>query len=128
MVFDDGTVATVFASEIILGGVHNWLEVCANNHRTICSLNPNSAMQTYNPVDANFKDIYTVEKIGTKQGWSPVPPDEDHFAGYPQEMEAFYRTVTAGQEVESSGRLAADAISAIYSAYVSAESGGPRFP
>jgi predicted dehydrogenase len=126
--FDDGTLATVFASEIILGGVHNWLEVCANNHRTVCNLNPNTAMQTYNPVDANFKDIYTVEKIGTKQGWSPVAPDEDHFTGYPQEMEAFYRTVVGGAEVESSGRLAADAVSVIYSAYVSAERQGAEVP
>jgi predicted dehydrogenase len=124
IVFDDGTVATVFSSEIILGGVHNWLEVCANNHRTVCNINPNTAMATYNPAEAYFKDIYTVEKIGTKQGWSNPSPDEDHFTGYPQEMEAFYRTVTAGAEVESSGHLAADAISTIYSAYVSAERQG----
>jgi predicted dehydrogenase len=126
--FEDGTLATVFASEIILGGVHNWLEISANNHRTVCNLNPNTAMQTYNPVDANFRDVYTVEKIGTKQGWSPVSPDEDHFAGYPQEMEAFYRTAACGEEVESSGRLAADAISVIYSAYVSAERQGAEVP
>jgi predicted dehydrogenase len=128
VVFEDGTVATVFASEIILGGVHNWLEVCANNHRAVCNLNPNTAMAAYNPVEEYFKDIYTIEKIGTKQGWSNLSPDENHFAGYPQEMEAFYRTVTLGEEPESTGRLAADAISAIYSAYVSAERQGAEVP
>jgi len=122
--FEDGTVATVFASDIVLGGVHNWIEVCANNHRTICNINPNTAMQVYNPREANFRDIYTVEKIGTKQGWTHMPPDEDWSTGYPQEMEAFYRTVTHGDPVESDSRLAADAISTIYSAYVSAERGG----
>jgi len=124
VVFEDGTVADIFASDIILGGVHNWVEVAANNHRTICSINPNSAMQTYNPVEANFEDVYVVEKIGTKQGWSCPSPDEDWFTGYQQEMEAFYRTVVFGDPVESDSGLAANAISTIYSAYVSAERAG----
>ncbi|MDP6059634.1 MAG: Gfo/Idh/MocA family oxidoreductase, partial [Pirellulaceae bacterium] len=93
VVFQDDTIATVFASDIVLGGIHNWLEVAANNHRTVCNINPNTAMQVYNPRDENFRDIYTVEKIGTKQGWTNMPPDEDWFTGYPQEIEAFYRAV-----------------------------------
>jgi predicted dehydrogenase len=124
VVFEDGTIATIFASDIILGGIHNWLEVAANNHRTFCNINPNSAMQTYNPAEANFKDIYVVEKIGTKQGWTYPSPDEDWFTGYPQEIEAFYRSVAYGEPVESDSRLAADCISTIYSAYVSAERKG----
>jgi predicted dehydrogenase len=124
VVFEDGTIADIFASDIILGGIHNWLEVAANNHRTICNINPNTAMQTYNPLDENFKDIYVVEKIGTKQGWSNPSPDEDWFTGYHQEMEAFYRTIAYGEPVEADSSLAADCISTIYSAYVSAEKKG----
>jgi predicted dehydrogenase len=124
VVFDDGTIATIFASDIILGGIHNWLEVAANNHRTVCNINPNTAMQAYNPLEANFKDIYVVEKTGTKQGWSAPSPDEDWFTGYPQEIEAFYRTVAYGDSVESDSYLAADCIATIYSAYVSAERSG----
>jgi len=122
--FDDGTVATILTSDIVLGGIHNWLEVCANNHRTLCNINPNTAMQTYNPVEENFKDIYVVEKIGTKQGWACTSPDEDWFTGYPQEVEAFYRTIAYGDSVETDSVLAANSISAIYSAYVSAEARG----
>ena len=122
--FDDGTIADVFASDIVLGGIHNWLEVCANNHRTICNINPNTLMQTYNPREEKFRDIYVVEKIGTKQGWVPTAPDEDWMTGYPQEAEAFYRTIAYGEPPESDSGLAADAISTIYSAYVSAERRG----
>ncbi|MFO7976159.1 MAG: Gfo/Idh/MocA family oxidoreductase, partial [Candidatus Hydrogenedentota bacterium] len=86
--FEDGAIATVFASDIILGGIHNWLEVAANNHRTVCNINPNTAMQVYNPKESQFADVYTVEKIETKQGWTNIPPDEDWFTGYPQEIEA----------------------------------------
>ena len=128
LVFEDGTVADIIASDILLGGIHNELEVCANNHRTICNINPNTAMQTYNPVDDNFKDIYVVEKTGTKQGWSTPSPDEDWFTGYPQEIEAFYRTVAYGEPVESDSGLASDCISTIYSAYVSAEKAGTEVP
>lgn len=117
--FEDGTLATVLTSDIVLGGIHNWLEVCANNHRTLCNINPNSAMQTYNPKEEYFKDIYTVEKIGTKQGWTCTSPDEDWLTGYPQEMEAFYRTIAYGEPPESDLSLAADSISTIYSAYLS---------
>jgi len=122
--FDDGTLATIVASDIVLGGIHNWLEICANNHRAICNINPNTAMQTYNPVEENFKDIYVLEKIGTKQGWACTSPDEDWFTGYPQEMEAFYRTIAFGEPVESDSLLAADSISTIYSAYVSSDRKG----
>jgi predicted dehydrogenase len=122
--FEDGTVATLVASDIVVGGIHNWLEICANNHRAVRNINPNTTMQTYNPVEANFKDIYVVEKIGTKQGWACTAPDEDWVTGYHQEMEAFYRTIVHGEQPESDSLLAADSISTIYSAYLSAERGG----
>ena len=126
IVFDDGTIADIFASEIIMGGVHNWLEVAANNHRTVCNINPNTAMQTYCPDGAIFKDIYTTEKIGTKEGWAFTSPDEDWFTGYQQEMEAFYGTIAHGtpEVPESDSRLAGNSIATIYAAYVSAQNGG----
>ena len=43
-------------------------------------------------------------------------------------MEAFYRAVAHDGPIESDSRLAADAISTIYSAYVSAEKGGAEVP
>jgi predicted dehydrogenase len=122
--FDDGTVADVFASDIVMGGIHNAIEVCANNHRALCNINPNTAMQTYNPVEKNFADVYVVEKTGTKQGWACTSPEEDWFTGYPQEIEAFYRTIAYGEPLESDSLLAADAIATIYSAYVSAQQQG----
>ena len=122
--FQDGTVADIVASDILQGGIHNWLEIAANNHRTICNLNPTNMLQTYNPVDEYLRDVYVVEKIGTKQGWSNPSPDEDFLNGFPQEMEAFYRTAAYGEPQESDSSLAADAISTIFSAYLSAERQG----
>ena len=122
--FEDDTIADIFASDIMLGGVRNCLQVAANNHRTICNINPNTAMQTYNPRDEYFKDVYVLEKIETKQGWACTSPDEDWFTGYQHEMEAFYRTAAYAETLESDSQLAADAMLTIYSAYLSAEKHG----
>ncbi len=122
--FDDGTVADIFATELVLGGVHNWLEVFANNHRTRCNLNPTDALRTYNPREELLKDVYVVEKTGTKQGWSNPCPDEDWQHGYPQEFQDFMESLRDGRQPLADGRLARDTIAVIYSAYLSAERRG----
>ena len=122
--FDDGMAADVFASELVLGGVHNWLEVCANNHRTRCNINPNTAMQTYNPEESQFRDIYVVEKIGTRQGWACTSPDEDWFTGYQHEMQAFYHDAASGRTPESGSLLGGDTIATVYAGYLSASRSG----
>jgi predicted dehydrogenase len=122
--FEDGTIADLFASELVLGGVHNWIELNTTNHRTICNINPNNAMQSYVPNEGIMKDIYVVEKTETKQGWSSISPDEGWFAGYQHEMEAFYHSAAFGTRIESNSSLAADVIATIYTGYVSSERRG----
>jgi len=117
-------VADITASELLQGGAKNYLEVHAHNHRTICNLTPNNAMQTYNPVDKNFEDIYVVEKTATKEGWSNISPDEAWFNGYQHEMESFYNSIDTGKDPESNSLLAADVIRTIYTAYLSAQGKG----
>ena len=121
VVFQDGTFADIFASELVMGGVHNWIEVNTSNHRTICNISPNNAMQTFTPDKEHFKDIYIVEKTESKEGWSSVSPDESWFTGYQGEMEAFYRSILSGEPVESNSTLAADTMATIYAGYLSAE-------
>ncbi len=128
LVFEDGTIADITASELLHGGVKNYVEVHANNHRSICNIAPNNAMITYNPSEENFSDIYVVEKTGTKQGWSQISPDEAWFNGYQHEMDAFYRSLVLGERIESNSRLAGDVITTIYAAYVSAERQGQAVP
>ncbi len=122
--FTDGTVADIFASELNLGGVANWLEVMANNHRTRCHLNPVNALDTFNPREEQFHDIYVTEKIETKQGWSQPAADESWQHGYPQEFQDFMESIAAGREPLSGAELARDTMAVLYSAYVSAERGG----
>jgi predicted dehydrogenase len=122
--FDDGTVADIFASELVLGGVHNWLEVFANNHRTRCNLNPIDALETYNPREEILKDVYVTEKLGSKQGWSHPAPDEDWQHGYPQEFQDFAESYARDRAPLAGGELARDTIAVLYSAYLSSERRG----
>lgn len=87
--FEDRAVADIVASELLYGGVKNYIEVHANNHGTICNLSLNNAMQTHNPEENNFRDIYAVEKAGTKPGWSNISLDEAWFNGCQHEMKPF---------------------------------------
>jgi predicted dehydrogenase len=124
LTFADGTVADVFSSELVMGGVHNWLEVFANNHRTRCNINPMDGLETYNPVDEQLADVYVVEKTGTKQGWSKPAPDEHWMNGYVQELAEFYRCMAEGRASFAGGQLGYDTVAVLYSAYLSAERGG----
>ncbi|MGH9446082.1 MAG: gfo/Idh/MocA family oxidoreductase, partial [Terriglobia bacterium] len=122
--FADGTVADMFSSELVLGGVHNWLEVFANNHRTRCNLSAINALETYNPKEELLKDVYLMEKLGTKQGWSHPAPDEPWMNGYPQEFQDFADSIATGREPLAGGELGRDTVAVLYSAYLSAERRG----
>jgi predicted dehydrogenase len=122
--FSDCTVADIFASELVIGGVHNWMEIICNNHRTRCNLNPIDALETFNPREDIFRDIYVTEKIGTKQGWSHPAPDEAWQHGYPQEFQDFMESIFHDREPLSGIELARDTIATIYAGYLSAERGG----
>ena len=124
VVFDDGMIADVFASELVMGGVHNWLEIFANNHRTRCNLSPTNALELYNPEEEQLTDVYVMEKIGTKQGWSNPSPDENWMFGYPQEIQDFMEAIATGREPKSGMLAASDVVSVLYAAYISAERKG----
>jgi predicted dehydrogenase len=122
--FTDGTIADLFASEVVLGGVTNWLEVMANNHRTRCNLNPVDAIETFAPREDALRDVYVTEKIETKQGWSQPAADEAWQHGYPQEFQDFAECISTGRTPLASAELARDTIVTLYAAYVSAERRG----
>ena len=128
LTFDDGTVADVFATELVLGGVHNWLEVFANNHRTTCRLNPVNLLDTYNPEGAQLRDVYVVEKIGTKEGWSHPAADEEWQQGFYAEIQDFVECCASGRRPQSGALVAHDTVATLYAGYLSAERKGAETP
>jgi predicted dehydrogenase len=121
--FDDGSVAQITGSDVVLGGIRNQLAVYAAKAVVLCSINPVDAVQAYTPDAAVFGDEYIVEKIETKAGWTFPQPDEDWMTGYPQEMQDFMEAVALGRAPLSDGALARDVIAVIYGAYLAAAEG-----
>ncbi len=128
VVFEDGMVGDIMTGEIVLGGIYDYVEVFANNHRTRCHLSPVHMADTYNPLASQYEDIYLVEKSSTKEGWSPAAPDENFTMGYQAELQDFIDCAATGREPQSGLELALDTTAATYAAYLSAENRGVETP
>jgi len=128
LTFEDGTVADVTTGEVTLGGIYDYLEVFANNHRTRCRISPTGLVDTYNPRAEQYRDVYLLEKASTKEGWAPAAPDENLTMGYQGEIQDFAACAAAGAAPQSGLDLALDTTAAVYAAYLSAERRGAEVP
>ena len=122
--FEDGTVGDLAAGEVVLGGLYSYIEIFANNHRTRCNISPAPLMETFNPSGPQYDDVYTVEKINTKEGWTAMAPDEGYALGFAAEMQDFLTCAIDGSRPQSDLQLALDTITTIYAAYLSDENHG----
>jgi predicted dehydrogenase len=128
VVFEDGTVGDVVTGETTLGGIYDYVEVFANNHRARCRLNPVSMLDAYNPKHEQMAGLYFVEKITTNEGWMPTSANEDYTMGYQDEVQDFVTCAVEGRRPICDLDLAIDTMNVIYSAYVSEERGGAEVP
>ncbi len=124
VVFDDGTVADIMTGEVTLGGIYDFVEVFANNHRTRCNLSPVGVVDTYNPSGPQYDDIYLIEKTNTNEGWSKSATDENFTLGYQPELQDFLSCAATGNTPQSNVDVALDTTATIYAAYLSAEKKG----
>ncbi len=123
LTFEDGTKATVFSTDVSLGGVKNLVTAYLDNAVVQVNINPNTSLQVYAPDGKIWGDEYLTEKVETKGGWQFPSPDEDWMRGYPQEMEDFVDAVREGREPLSGLLLAHETVEVIYAGYVSAHEG-----
>ncbi len=121
--FEDDSHATVFASDTVLGGVRNTLNVYLSNAVAHVNINPHDVLQVYAPEPQIFGEEYIAEKVETKAGWNFPSPDDDWVKGFPQELEDFVDAVLLDREPVSSIDLARDVVEVIYAGYASAEGG-----
>ncbi len=121
--FEDTSKATVFASDGVLGGIRNTLQVYLSNAVAYANINPNDTVQVYAPDPGVLRDEYIAEKIATKAGWNFASPDEDWMSGYPQELEDFIECLLQRKDPVSGMAVAEDTMRVIYSGYLSAERG-----
>ncbi|HKM62362.1 MAG TPA: Gfo/Idh/MocA family oxidoreductase [Acidisphaera sp.] len=123
LTFTDNTKATIFAGDMVLGGVRNLVETYTTGGALFANITPNTTVVGYQTDEAKLRDVYITEKIDRKTGWQFISADEEYARGYVAEMQDFIECVAFGREPLAGLDLAYDAIRVHYAAYQAAEEG-----
>jgi len=123
LTFEDGTVAQITASDIVLGGIQNAFSVYGTRAVVHANNVPNTAVVAYAPRDGMFGGEYVREKVETTAGWQFTSGDEHWMNGFPAEMQDFCTAVAEDREPISGALLARDVVAVSYAAYLAAAEG-----
>lgn len=121
--FSDNSKAVIIATDVLLGGSRNYLELYCNDAVINCNLTMSNLMSTYFLDEDRLDDVYLSEMLPAKTGWNNPFLEDEIIRGYTDEMRDFMDAVYYDKEPKSGFGLAYDSIKVIYAAYKSAEMG-----
>jgi predicted dehydrogenase len=121
--FSDGTKASVFSGDMILGGVRNLVETYTSGGSLFANITPNTHMMSYQTSEEKLANVYITEKVDRKTGWQYVCLEEEWTRGYQQEIQDFVECVATGRQPLSDLALAFETIKVSYAGYWAAEDG-----
>lgn len=121
--FSDGTKALCIASDTVLGGTKNYIEVYGNNTVLNCNITPTDLLNTYFLDEDGLEDVNISEMLPRKLGWNKAFVSDEMIRGYIGELQDFVETVAYDREPTSNFTLAYDVTKVLYAAYQSAEEG-----
>jgi len=121
--FSDGTKATVFSGDMIMGGVRNLIETYTSGGSLFANITPNTHLMSYQTSEEKLASVYITEKVDRKTGWQYVCLEEEWTRGYLQEIQDFMECVATGRQPLSNLALAYETIKVNYAGYWAAEEG-----
>jgi predicted dehydrogenase len=121
--FSDKSRAVIIATDTLLGGSKNYVELYCNDAVLNCKLTMSNLMDTYFLDEERLDDVYISEMLPSKLGWNNPFLEDEIIRGYTDEMRDFIEAVYYGREPKSGFDLAYDTTKIIYAAYKSAEDG-----
>ncbi|PIS99326.1 oxidoreductase [Bradyrhizobium nitroreducens] len=121
--FSDGTKATVFSGDMIMGGVRNLIETYTSGGSLFANITPNNHLMSYQTSEEKLASVYITEKVDRKTGWQYVCLEEEWTRGYLQEIQDFMECVATGRQPLSDLALAYETIKVNYAGYWAAEEG-----
>lgn len=121
--FSDKSRAVIIATDTLLGGSRNYVELYCNDAVIECKLTMSDLMRTYFLDEERMDDVYISEMLPAKTGWNNPFLEDEIIRGYTDEMRDFIESVYYDREPKSGFDLAYDTIKIIYAAYKSAEIG-----
>ena len=119
--FSDNTKAIVIATDTLLGGSKNYVELYCNDAAINCRLTMSNIMETYFLDEDKLDDVYLSEMLPQKTGWNYPFLEDEIIRGYTDEMRDFIESIYYHREPKSGFELAYDTARIIYAAYKSAE-------
>jgi len=123
LTFSDGTKGTVFAGDMILGGLRSTIEAHAGGGCLIANIAPNNYLASYQTDETRLGEVYFTEKVDRKTGWQFVCLEEEWACGYRQEIQDFMECVALGRAPRAGIDLAFETMKVCYAGYWSAEEG-----
>jgi predicted dehydrogenase len=123
LTFTDGTKATIIATDTLLGGSRNYVELYCNDAVINCKLTMSDIMSTYFLDEDRLEDVYISEMLPSKIGWNNPFLEDEIIRGYTDEMRDFMDAIYYDKRAKSEFDLAYDTTKIIYAAYKSAELG-----
>jgi predicted dehydrogenase len=123
LTFSDGTKATVFSGDMIMGGVRNLVETYTSGGSLFANITPNNHLMSYLTDEEKLAGVYITEKVDRKTGWQYVCLEEEWTRGYLQEIQDFMECVARGREPLAGLDLAYETIKINYAGYWSADEG-----
>lgn len=119
--FSDGSKATIIATDTLLGGSKNYVELYCNDAAINCNLTMSNLMSTYFLDEEQLEDVYISEMLPSKIGWNNPFLEDEIIRGYTDELRDFIEAIYYDREPKSGFKLAYDTNKVIYAAYKSAE-------
>jgi len=123
LTFSDGTKATIFSGDMIMGGVRNLIETYTSGGSLFANITPNNHMMSYQTSEEKLAGVYITEKVDRKTGWQYVCLEEEWTRGYLQEIQDFMECAATGRQPLSDLALAYETIKVNYAGYRAADEG-----
>jgi predicted dehydrogenase len=123
LTFSDGTKATVFSGDMMMGGVRNLVEIYTSGGSLFANITPNNHLMSYMTDEEKLASVYITEKVDRKTGWQYVCLEEEWTRGYLQEIQDFMECAADCRQPLSGLDLAYETVKANYAGYWSAEEG-----
>jgi predicted dehydrogenase len=121
--FSDGTKATVFSGDMIMGGVRNLIETYTSGGSLFANITPNTHLTSYQTSEEKLASVYITEKVDRKTGWQYVCLEEEWTRGYLQEIQDFMECVATGRQPLADLALAFETTKVNYAGYWAADEG-----
>ena len=121
--FSDGTKCLTIASDTVLGGTQNTVDVFCNDSALRCQITPPDLLNTYFLDEDGLEDIVLGEMLPSKLGWNGAFVSDEVIRGYMGELQDFMESVAYDREPASGFDLAYETAKIMYAAYQSAEEG-----